>query len=130
MKTLPGTDCGSDHELVVSVVEVKLKKMKKEPMVVRYDLSEIDDQYKIDVKNRFSELMNIVEEKDPDELADDIKNIYIEAAGKHLPRKRHKKQVWISKETLDLIDRRREIRTKKGLRSEEYKAVSKEIKSS
>ena len=130
VKTLPGTDCGSDHELVVSVVEVKLKKMKKEPMVVRYDLSEIDDQYKIDVKNRFSELMNIVEKKDPDELADDIKNIYIEAAGKHLPRKRHKKQVWISKETLDLIDRRREIRTKKGLRSEEYKAVSKEIKSS
>ena len=40
-KTKPGADCGSDHELLLAKVRLKLKKVGKTTKLFRYDLSQI-----------------------------------------------------------------------------------------
>ena len=40
-KTIPGTDCGSDHELLIAKFRLKLKKVGKTTRPFRYDLNKI-----------------------------------------------------------------------------------------
>ena len=37
-KTRPGADCGSDHELLIAKLRLKLKKVEKITTLFRYDL--------------------------------------------------------------------------------------------
>ena len=39
-KTRLGADCGSDHELLIAKIRLKLKKVRKTPGPFRYNLSE------------------------------------------------------------------------------------------
>jgi len=39
-KTRPGTDCGSDHELLIAKFRLKLKKVGKTTRPFRYDLNQ------------------------------------------------------------------------------------------
>ena len=49
----PGADCGSDHELLIAKVTLKLKKVGKTTRPFRYDLNQIPYDYTVEVKNRF-----------------------------------------------------------------------------
>ena len=40
-KTRPGADCGSDHELLIAILRLKLKKVGKTTRPFRYDLYQI-----------------------------------------------------------------------------------------
>ncbi len=53
--TLPGADCGTDHELLVAVIHIKLRKVKKQDRVNKYSLNEIPERYTIEVKNSFAD---------------------------------------------------------------------------
>ena len=55
-KTMPGADCGTDHELLVATIQVKLKKTKKHEIENRYNLCDIPERYAVEVKNRFAAL--------------------------------------------------------------------------
>ena len=55
-KTRIGTDCGSDHELLIAKFRLKLKKVGKTTRSFRYDLNQIPYDYIVDVRNRFKEL--------------------------------------------------------------------------
>ena len=77
--------------------------------------------------------MEIEKERNPDEFANDIRDIILETAKKHVPKRRRKNQPWISKRTLDMIDERRELKKHKYSSDEaleEYRAKCKEIKRS
>ena len=50
-KVYPGADCGSDHELLVATIQVKMRKIKKPSAPIRFDLSEIPEEYGIEVSN-------------------------------------------------------------------------------
>ena len=52
-KTRPGTDCGSDHELLIAKFRLKLKKVWKTTRPFRYDLNQIAT---VEVTNRFKGL--------------------------------------------------------------------------
>ena len=65
-KTIPGADCGSDHELLISKFRLKLKKVGKTTRPVRYDLNQISYDYTVEVRNRFKGLDLI--DRVPDEL--------------------------------------------------------------
>ena len=66
-KTLPGADCGSDHELLMMSMRLKVKtKAAKHP--IRYDMMHIPEQFSVDINNRFAELIHIVDEMTPNEL--------------------------------------------------------------
>ena len=51
-----GTDCGSDHELLIAKFRLKLKKVGKTTRPFRYDLNEIPYNYTVEVTNRFKGL--------------------------------------------------------------------------
>ena len=55
-KTRLGTDCGSDHELLIAKFRLKLKKIGKTARPFRYDLNQIPYNYTVDVRNRFTGL--------------------------------------------------------------------------
>ena len=55
-KTRPGTDCGSDHELLIAKFRLKLKKVGKTTRPFRYHLNKIPYYCTVEVTNRFKGL--------------------------------------------------------------------------
>ena len=55
-KTRPGSDYGSDHELLIAKFRLKLRKVGKTTRPLRYDLNQIPYDYTEEVTNRFKEL--------------------------------------------------------------------------
>ena len=51
IKTQPGADCGSDHELLITKFRLKLKKAGKTARSFRYDLNQIPYDYTVEVRN-------------------------------------------------------------------------------
>ena len=63
-----GADCGSDHELLIAKLGLKLKKMGETTRPFRYDLmtyNQIPYDYTVEVTNRFKglDLMDRVHEE-------------------------------------------------------------------
>ena len=56
VKTRPGADCGSDHELLTVKFRLKLKKEGKTTRPFIYDLNQIPYDYTVEVTNRFKGL--------------------------------------------------------------------------
>ena len=54
-KIRPGTDCGSDHELLIAKFKL-LKKVGETTRPFRYDLNQIPYDYAVEVTNRFKGL--------------------------------------------------------------------------
>ena len=55
-KNKTGADCGSDHELLIAKLRLKLKKVRKTTRPLRYDLNQIPYDYTVEVRNRFKGL--------------------------------------------------------------------------
>ena len=51
-----GADCDSDHELLISKVRLKLKKVGKTTRLFRYSLYQIPYDCMVGVTNRFKEI--------------------------------------------------------------------------
>ena len=59
VRTKPGADCGTDHELLVATLKTKLKKLRKKgDRTNAYDCKGITPEYRVDIKNRFKILVN------------------------------------------------------------------------
>ena len=109
-KTRPGTDCGSDHALLIAKFSLKLKKVGKITRPFRYDLNQIPYDYTVEVRNRFKEL----------DLIECLMNygrrfvtLYRRQKSRPSPRKRNaKKAKWLSKEALQIAVKRREVKRK------------------
>ena len=59
-KTRPEADCGSDHELLIAKIRLKLKKVGKTIRPFRYDLDQIPYGFTVEVTNKFKGL-NLVD---------------------------------------------------------------------
>ena len=55
-KNKTGSDCGSEHGLLIAKFRLKLKKVGKTTRPFRYNLNEIPYDYTIEVTNRFKGL--------------------------------------------------------------------------
>ena len=99
-KTRPGTDCGSDHELLIA--KFRLEKGGKTTRPFRYHLIKIPYDYTVEVRNRFKGLDLI--DRVPDELWTDVHDIVQETRSKIIPKKkRGKKSKWLSEEALEKL---------------------------
>ena len=87
-KTRQGTDCGSDHELLIAKFRLKLKQVGKTTRPFRYDLNQIPYDYTVEVRNRFKGLALI--DRLPDELWMEVCDIV--QVAKPSPRKRNAKK--------------------------------------
>ena len=110
-KTRPGTDCGSDHELLIAKFRLKLKKVGKTTRPFRYDLNQILYDYTVEVRNRFKGLDLI--DREPEELWMEVHDIVQETGVKTIPmEKKYKKAKWLSKEALQTTVKRRKVKRK------------------
>ena len=110
-KTRPGADCGSDHELLIAKIRLKLKKVGKTTRPFRYDLNQILYDYTVEVRNRFKGLDLI--DRQPDELWMEVHDIGRETGNKTIPmEKKCKKAKWLSEEALQIAVKRREVKSK------------------
>uniref|UniRef100_W5NH99 Endonuclease/exonuclease/phosphatase domain-containing protein n=1 Tax=Lepisosteus oculatus TaxID=7918 RepID=W5NH99_LEPOC len=101
IKTFPGADCGSDHELLVATIKVKFCNIKKNASSKHFDVSKT-----VAVKNRFELLGN--EDKQPDELWQEFQSMIIKTAQEHiLYKKLEKRSKWLWPETINIANQRR-----------------------
>ena len=77
VKTRPGADSVSDHELLVAKFRFKLKKVGKNTRPFRYDLNQIPPDYTEEVMNRFKGLDSV--DRVPEERWVEVHNIAQEA---------------------------------------------------
>ena len=83
-------DCGSEHELLIAKIRLKLKKVEKPTRLFRYDLNQIPYDYTVEVTNRFKALYLI--DTMPKELWTQVNDIVQEAGIKTIQRKRNVKR--------------------------------------
>ena len=123
-KTRPGSDCGSDHELLIAKFRLKLKKVEKTARSFRYDLNQIPYDYTLEVRNRFKGLDLI--DRVPDELWMEVRDIVQETGIKTIPKKKkYKKAKWLSEEALQIAMKRREAKSQGE--KERYKHLNAEF---
>ena len=85
--------------------------MGKTTRPFRYDLNQIPYDYTVEVRNRFKGLDLI--DKVPDELWTEVCDIVQETGIKTIPKKtKCKKAKWLSGETLQIAEKRREVKRK------------------
>ena len=82
-KKRPGSNCGSDPELLITKFRLKLKKIGKTARPFRYDLNQIHYDYTVEVRNRFKGLDLI--DRVPDELWNEVHDIVQETGIKTIP---------------------------------------------
>ena len=82
-----------------------MKKVGKTTRPFRYDLNQIAYDYTVEVTNKFKGLDLI--DRVPDELWMEVQDIVQEAVIKNMPKKKKcKKAKWLSKETLQIAERK------------------------
>ena len=105
MKTRPGADCGSDHELLIAKFGLKLKKVGKTTRPFRYDLNQIPYYYKVEVINRSDRM--------PDELCVEVRDIEQKTEIRTVPmKKKCQKAKWLSEEAFQIAVKRRDMKSK------------------
>ena len=123
-KTRQGADCGSDHELLIAKLRLKLKKEGKTARPFRYDLNQIPYDYTVEVRNKFKGLDLI--DRVPDELWTEVSDIIQESVIKTIPKKKKcEKAKWLSEEALQIAVKRREMKSKGE--KERYKHLNAEF---
>ena len=113
VRTKPGADCGTDHELLVATVQMKLKKLKKGERLITYDCKEISQEYRVEIRNRFEilERDDAETEEVENNLWEKTKEAILETAEKYIPKKRKTKTTpWLSKEAINIAMSRREAK--------------------
>ena len=89
MTTLPGAACGTDHNLLIADVKIKLKQIKRAKQILRYDVENIGLEFAVEVKTRFNGLLLV--DREPEELRNDFRDIVKETADKRVPKAKRKK---------------------------------------
>ena len=90
-KTRRGADYGSDHELPIAKLRLKLKKVGKTNRTFRNDLKQIPYNCTVEVRNRFKGLDLI--DRVPDELWMEVCDIVQETGIKTIPMEKKCKKI-------------------------------------
>ena len=116
VKAIRGADVGSDHNLVLCKLQLKLKKVDKKPSLRLFDSSKLKDaavksSFVLELSNRFGLLENLPED-DINTHCNKILNLYTESSKTTLGHKTIQKKEWISEATWSLVERRKEAKQK------------------
>ena len=108
--TLPGPDCGTDHNLLIADVKIKLTRIKRAKQTPKYGVENIGLEFAVEVKNRFYGLQ--LAGREPEELWNNIRGIVKETADKSVPKAKRKKVTkWISDKAVEIADKWRYVRS-------------------
>jgi exonuclease III len=134
-RTFPGADIGSDHDLVLTNIKLKLKNRRtaKNPRI-RFDLEKLNDPeiaevFQAQIGGKFAALTTL--DSDVDTLTNNIREVLLSTAEDVLGKERRKNKPWVTNEILDLCDKRRELRHDKYTSQEsrtEYQKANREVR--
>lgn len=138
-RAFPGADIGSDHNLVMMTMKLKLKKIPKPKAPrVKYNIERLGDRetretFQIKLGGRFGPLLDLTD--NAQEMADMFADAMNETALEVLGKAKKMKQPWMNVGILEKCDVRRELKAKRYEsydHEKEYRmantAVRKEIK--
>jgi hypothetical protein len=148
VRAMRGADAGTDHNLVVGKVKLRLSRHKARNScnrtaynTARLKQKEIHKQFTLELKNRFEALE---EETQIDGSEDNthrdweaFSTAYNEAAVKVLGKKEREHKEWISAETWKTIDERKKIKNEKNsahserireIKQQQYSEMDREVK--
>ena len=114
-RTYQGADVGSDHDLLLLTIKIKLKRNNKTTNNrIKFDLEKLKDQsivetLKAQLGGKFAALIDI----DINELTSVFNEAIRSTATETLGKQRKKKQPWTTNDILDLCDKRRELKKDK-----------------
>ena len=111
VRTYPGADCNNDHQLLAMGIKLRFQKIKRQQALIRFDV-QILDKYKINVNNRFQKLLDVDQEKTPNELWIEAKEVVLEVSKSKIPRAKKKRNEWISDDTLEMVERGERLKEK------------------
>ena len=83
-----GADFGSDHQLFIAKLGLKLKKVGQTIKPFRYDLNQIPYDYTVEMKNRFKGLDLVEVDRVPEELWTEVCNTVQKMVTKTIPKKK------------------------------------------
>ena len=83
-----GADIGSDHQLFIAKLGLKLKKVGQTIKPFRYDLNQIPYDYTVEMKNRFKGLDLVEVDRVPEELWTEVCNTVQKMVTKTIPKKK------------------------------------------
>ena len=88
-----------------------MKKVGKTTRPFRYDLNETPYDYRVEVMNRFKGLD--LGDRGPEKLWTEVRDFVQETGIKTIPKKKKcKKAKWLSEEVLQIVEKRREVKSK------------------
>lgn len=130
-KTYPGKDCGTDHQLLVAEIAPKLKIQRKPRQIPNIWHLGKSEAYKRAAKENHSELVarGEVQGLDAEEMWIRLKSS-LEAAEEKLEKPTKTKREWISDDTWEAIQERKNLKSglEDATKAEQYRAKSREVK--
>ena len=136
-RSFPGVDIGSDHDLLMVTLHLRLKRISKSKQTrLKFDHDKLKDPNVLEtlqtMKGEKFAPLTIMDNEDThlDSMITTFYTAVTETASEILGKHRQTKKPWITAEILDLCSKRREQR-KKGFEpegAEKYKEVKNNIK--
>ena len=85
-RAYPGADGHSDHNLVMTIWRMRLKRLPKKEQPIIFDVENIGAHYAVTSGNKLNVFMEIPEECSPNELCSSIKEVVLKAAEENIPK--------------------------------------------
>src|SRR6218665_434550 len=135
--TFVGPDIASDHRLMMAGIRIKLRKIPREALNRRFDMERLTDDatrecFRTLLDKRWKQPKEREKETAEDTCMGEIRVAYTEVAQQVLGYKGAKKQkLWITREVLELSDKRTDVRKVKDHNEENrkgYKEITREIR--
>ena len=135
-RTYPGADIGSDHDLVLATIKLRLKCQRAQKSHrIRFDLEklkdpEVEEIFQAQIGGKFAALASL--DNDIDTLAGNIKEVLITTADEVLGRRKRKIKPWVTDDILNLCDERRKLRQEKYSSQEaaaQYRLMNRTVRS-
>uniref|UniRef100_A0A0L8I0S1 Endonuclease/exonuclease/phosphatase domain-containing protein n=1 Tax=Octopus bimaculoides TaxID=37653 RepID=A0A0L8I0S1_OCTBM len=57
VRTRPGADCGTDHQLLCATIKIQMRSRRKQTRITRYDVTKISEAFSVEMQNRFLPLL-------------------------------------------------------------------------
>eukprot|EP00794_Sanderia_malayensis_P019588 gene19588-biopygen14544 len=135
-RTFNKPDIGSDHDLVMTTIKLKLStKKENEKWQNVFDLEKLKDdtiraKFQSELQSKYAPLL-LLDDQQPQKLCNEFTSIRTKTAESVLGKRRKTRRPWISGEVLDCCDRRRELKSKSNEseeKMEEYRKANKEVR--
>ncbi|XP_072021447.1 uncharacterized protein [Amphiura filiformis] len=137
-RSFPSADIGSDHQLVLANIKLKLRSRGKQSKIKKFDVSkrylqQTYSDYQVTIGGKFNPLIELPDtDIETEELWQNIKSGFNETADKVLGAKKPQRQKpWLTAEVLKLTEERSKVkqeRLKDNSKKPRYNVLNREIK--